>query len=224
MSPNRLCSCPCHFPIKPKIMLLHRQTEISLYIIKFSLAKYRLRRSFAAWFQEQQNTVDYPKFLSFINLWASPNTSLCWIVTGTSKETVQDTEALENSMHKSECLHKKTWTENRTVIFSPAFITLLLCNYFCKAQFPVGKADVQPQVSLYIYSQRSACMLWVCQLRWTWFQRFPLLCVWSETSRLNSSVLPLNWKWRFGSEVFQKISWQCDHNGSCDCSTSLRAE
>jgi len=112
MSPNRLCSNPCHLHIKPKTMLLWRQTEISLYLIKFNLAKYRL---VPVYFQE----VLQPDFKNgkvqlivqnlptFANLQDFPTTSLCRTVLGTSKETVQGTMALENGTHKSECPLKR---------------------------------------------------------------------------------------------------------------------
>lgn len=110
--PNRLCSCSCHLHIKPKLMLLQRQTEIRLYLIKSNLAKYifvpvYFQKVLRPDFKNGKVQLIIQNSPPSANLCNFPTTSLCQTVLGTSKETGQDTKALENSVHISECLLKR---------------------------------------------------------------------------------------------------------------------
>lgn len=119
---------------------------------------------------------------------------------------------------------REIWRENRTVIFFPAFIASLLCNqysFFVKPSFLLAMPTSIPR-SHSTFTLNIVQLAYYWQLWWTWFQWSPLCRVWSETPYFNNNVLPLNRKWCLGSEVFQKSCWQRDHDGSCDCSTSLK--
>lgn len=229
MSPNRLCSCPCDLHIKPKMMLLRRQTEISLYLIKFNSAKYSLvpvyfQEFLQPDFKNSKVQLIMQNLPTFANLWDFPNTSLCWTVSGTSKETVQDTEALENSTQKSECLHKRNLKGKENGHFLPCIYHLaasLLIFFFIKTSFLLARTTSVPR-SHSTFTLNTVQLAWLWQVWWTWFQWSSLLRVWSETPHFNNNVLPLNRKQCLGSEVFQQSCWQCDRKGSCDCPRSFK--
>lgn len=75
-------------------MLLQRQTEISLYLIKFNLAKYKL---VPVYFQEvlqpdfKNGKVQLIIQNTFANFCDFSTTSLCQTVLGTIKEIAEDT-------------------------------------------------------------------------------------------------------------------------------------
>lgn len=93
------------------MMLLQRQTEIRLYLIKLNLAKYifvpvcLLPKILQPDFKNGKVQLIIQNSPPSANLCNFPTTSLS--VFSTSKETGQDSKALENSMHTSERLLKR---------------------------------------------------------------------------------------------------------------------
>lgn len=75
MSPKRLGSCPCHLHAKLKMMLLQRQTEVRLYLIKFSairLVPVYTQEVLKSDLKDSKFQLIIPNFSNFTNLWDFP--------------------------------------------------------------------------------------------------------------------------------------------------------